>query len=180
VISWVGTHPCLEGHELTGDRCQSETGCRVTQGAPTSTCDENGAGTRSALTKVMTLVTIALAPRVRTFGGETWEEKRARLDAEWEPLVDEKKRKVHGWAHIEEIPAHLLGRVLSEGSVHRAIGYMAFGVQLIATRDGMGFGASPRTTWYATREAAIAYARKALAQQGKRYAKKYGVKGAAS
>ncbi len=122
----------------------------------------------------------SLEPRVRTFGGETWTEQRSRLDAEWAPLVDEKKRKVHGWALIEETPAHLLGRLLQDGSVHWTLPAKAFGVQLIATRDGMGFGAIPRTTWHATREEAIAYAKKALVQQGKRYAKKYGAKSGVS
>jgi len=117
---------------------------------------------------------VALPPRARKFGDETWEEKRFRLDAEWPPLVDEKHRQVHGYAHVEEIPAHLLGRELRDGSVHWTVPDKAFGVKLIATRDGAGFGAIPRTTWHATREAAITYAKKALAQQGKRYAKKYG------
>ena len=117
---------------------------------------------------------VALQPSIHKFGGETWEVKRERLDAEWAPLVDEKKRKVHGWAHIAEIPAHMRGRVLEDGSMRQSIGTKAFGVRLIATRDGNGFGASPPTTWYATREEALAYAQKALVQQGKRYAKKYG------
>jgi hypothetical protein len=122
----------------------------------------------------MTVTTKPLEALIRKFGGETWEEKRERLDAEWAPLVDEKHRKVHGWAHIEETPAHLLGRELRDGSMCWTLPTKAFGVKLIATRDGAGFGAIPRTTWYATREEAIAYARKALVQQGKRYAKKYG------
>lgn len=117
-----------------------------------------------------------LEPHTRKFGDETWEEHRFRLDAEWAPLVDEKRRKVHGYAHVEEIPARLLGRAFVDGSTHWTVPDKAFGVKLIATRDGVGFGAIPRTTWHATREEAIAYARKALAQQGKRYAKKYGAR----
>lgn len=119
---------------------------------------------------------VALQSRIRTFGGETWEIKRERLDAEWQPLVDEKNRRVHGWAHIEELPARMLGRTLEEGSSRLTLGTKAFGVQIIATRDGLGFGALPPTTRYATRDEALAYARRALAQQGKRYAKKYGAK----
>jgi hypothetical protein len=117
---------------------------------------------------------VALPSLARKFGEETWEERRERLDAEWQPLVDEKRRKVHGYAHIEEIPAHLLGRVLHDGYSRWTVPDKAFGVKLIATRDGVGFGAIPRMTWHATREEALAYARKALVQQGKRYAKKYG------
>ena len=117
---------------------------------------------------------VDLQPSVHKFGGETWEVTRVRLNAEWAPLIDEKRRKVHGWAHISEIPARMLGRELADGSMRMTIHTKAFGVQLIATRDGMGFGASPPTTWYATREEALAGARKSLVQQGKRYAKKYG------
>jgi hypothetical protein len=116
---------------------------------------------------------IDLQPSVHKFN-ETWEVKRMRLDAEWKPLVDDKNRKVHGWAHIEEIPANMLGRVLVQGSSQTTISSKPLGVQLIATRDGRGFGAIARTTWYSTYEDALAGARKALVQQGKRYAKKYG------
>jgi hypothetical protein len=115
-----------------------------------------------------------LEPHSHTFGGETWEVQRTRLDAEWKPLVDEKGRQVHGYAIVEETPATLLGRVLKEGYSSWTIPAKAFGIQLIATRDGKTFGAIPRTTYYATREEALAYAAKALIQQGKRYAKKYG------
>jgi hypothetical protein len=117
---------------------------------------------------------VDLQPSIEKFGRETWEVKRMRLDAEWAPLVDEKNRKVHGWAHIEEIPARMLGRVLESGSTRWTLSSKPFGVQLIATRDNKGFGASPPTTWYATREDALAGARKALVRQGRRYAKKYG------
>lgn len=117
---------------------------------------------------------VALQPQSRQFGGETWEVKRERLDAEWAPLLDEKNRKVHGYAHIEEIPANMLGRTLKESYTTENLSDKAFGVKLIATRDGKSFGAIARTTRYATREEALAGARKALVQQGKRYAKKYG------
>jgi hypothetical protein len=117
-----------------------------------------------------------LEPSKHTFGDVTWEVTRERLDAEYAPLIDEKNRKVHGWAHIEELPQHMLGRVLQDAWSSRTIGTKAFGVKLIATRDGYGFGAIPRTTWYATREEALVFARKALVQQGKRYMKKYGAK----
>jgi hypothetical protein len=117
-----------------------------------------------------------LVPHTHTFGSETWEVKRVHLDAEWQPLVDEKGRAVHGYALIEETPAHMLGRVLEASFSRWTIGSKAFGVKLIATRDGKSFGAIPRTTWHATREEALAFAKKALSQQGKRYAKKYGAK----
>lgn len=120
----------------------------------------------------------SLKPQVHKSCGETWEVARERLDAEWLPLVDEKGRTVHGYAIVEEIPAHMLGRVLVDGSFSQTIGTKAFGVTIVATRNGKAFGASPRTTRYATREEAIASAQKALVQQGKRYAKKYGDKGA--
>ena len=117
---------------------------------------------------------VDLPSRVRNLGGETWEEKRFRLDAEWKPLLDEKRRWVHGYAHVEEIPAHLLGRELRDSYTCRTVPSEAFGVTIIATRDGASFGTISRTTWHATREEALTYARKALVQQGKRYAKKYG------
>ena len=122
----------------------------------------------------MTATTKPLESRTRTFNGETWEERHERLDAEWSPLVDEKRRKVHGYAHIEEIPVHMLGRELRNDFSCCTLSSKPFGVQIVATRDGAGFGASPPTTWHATREEALAYAQKALVQQGKRYAKKYG------
>jgi hypothetical protein len=118
----------------------------------------------------------SLKPQVHKGCGETWEVARERLDAEWLPLADEKGRTVHGYAIVEEIPVHMLGRVIVEGSFSQALGTKAFGVSIIATRDGKAFGASPRTTRYATREEAITSAQKALVQQGKRYAKKYGDK----
>lgn len=117
---------------------------------------------------------VDLQPSIEKFGGETWEVKRMRLDAEWAPLVDEKNRKVHGWALIEEIPARMLGWTLENGLMSLHISSKPFGVQLIATRDNKGFGASPPTIRYATREDALAGARKALVRQGRRYAKKYG------
>ena len=118
----------------------------------------------------------ALEPRVNTFGSETWTEKRERLDAEWEPLIDEKRRKVHGWALISEVPANMLDRTLTNGPMRWIIGPKAFRVLLVATRDGEEFGALPRTTGHATHEEAIKYARAALAQQGRRYSKKYGTR----
>ena len=127
------------------------------------------------------MITVVLEPSSRTFGSETWEVKRERLDAAWKPLVDEKGRKVHGWALIEETPPHVLGRVLvnEHGSYPTAMvininANKPFSVQLIATRDGKNFGRVYSTAWCATREEALAYAKKALIQQGKLYKKKYG------
>jgi len=117
---------------------------------------------------------VALGSSVHRFGHDTWEVKRERLDAEWTPLVDEKRRKVHGWACVEEVPPHMLGRTIDHGTARLIFSAKPFSVQLIATRDGQGFGAFSAQTWYATREEALAHARKALVQQGKRYAKKYG------
>lgn len=164
----VSRTPLVEdGAPLTGD------GCRRTQGPWSHTCAPSRTA-RHVLFPQLMKEPVPLPPLVRTYGGETWEEKRERLDADWQPLYDEKHRKVHGWAHIEEIPAHMLGRELRDGSCGLTLASKAFGVKLIATRDGLGFGALPRTTWHGTRDEALSYARKALAQQGKRYAKKYG------
>ena len=124
------------------------------------------------------MIIAALEPSSRTFGSETWEVKRERLDAAWKPLVDEKGRKVHSWALVEETPPHMLGRVLvHEHTIYQTamvINAKAFGVQIITTRDGKNFGRVYSTAWHATREEALAYAKKALVQQGKRYVEKYG------
>jgi hypothetical protein len=110
----------------------------------------------------------------RSFGGETWEVTRYRLTAEWQPLTDEKGRKVHGYAIIEQIPERMLGKSLKDGYSNLTIGDKAFRVRIYATRNGADFGAMPSSTAYATLSEAIAHTKKALAQQGKRYAKKYG------
>jgi len=121
--------------------------------------------------------TIPLATRVHKFDDKTWEERRERLDAEYAPYTDDKGRKVHGWACISETPAHMLGLTLvSKHGMRWMIGSKPFTVELVATRDGKGFGALPRRTSYATREEALAHARSALVAQGKRYAKKFGAK----
>lgn len=118
---------------------------------------------------------VDLKPSTHEFNNETWVVKAQRLDPEWSPLTDEKGRKVHGWARIEETPAHMLGRVLSSGVFGKlTISDKAFEVRLVSTRDGKAFGAYHHGTHYATREEAINAARKGLVQQGKRYAKKYG------
>jgi hypothetical protein len=165
-MTWVASYPCL-------DCDHAETGMQLPRLCGPTTYEL----VRTARNLLMPLgmkQPVALPSLARKFGGETWEEKRERLDAEWQPLVDAKHRKVHGYAHIEEIPAHLLGRELRDVYSCWTVPDKAFGVKLIATRDGAGFGAIPRTTWHATREEALAYARKALVQQGKHYAKKYG------
>ena len=110
----------------------------------------------------------------RSFGGETWEVTRYRVDAEWQPLTDEKGRKVHGYAVIEQIPERMLGKSLKDSYSNLTIGDKAFGVRIYATRNGTTFGAMPATTSYATLDEAVAHTKKALVQQGKRYAKKYG------
>jgi hypothetical protein len=117
---------------------------------------------------------IALQPGTRRFGNETWETRRERLDAEWTPLVDEKNRRVHGQAFIEETPAHMLGREIHDGSCRMTIDSRPFGVRLVATRDDKAFGALARTTRHATHTEALRAAQRGLTAQGNRYAKKYG------
>ncbi len=116
---------------------------------------------------------IPLPSRKHSFGGETWQENRYRLDAEWSALTDEKNRRVHGYAVIGETPPHLLGRHLQERNTHLAFGTLGFSVSIIATRNDVAFGAIPSMSMHATLESAVAYARKALVQQGKRYARKF-------
>lgn len=84
-----------------------------------------------------------------------------RIEASYVALVDPKGRKVSGYAIITE---ELRGTEAP-----------AFVVKTYATRNGKQFGASfPRGTRYATRALAIVGAHKALAAQGKRYAKAFG------
>jgi hypothetical protein len=123
---------------------------------------------------------IPLPSRKHSFGGETWQENRYRLDAEWSALTDEKNRRVHGYAVIGETPADMLGRELTQDRSHLRTGTRAFTVEIIATRDSYAFGAMPRVMSFATLEEAMAHARKALVQQGKRYAKKFGPETAAA
>lgn len=80
---------------------------------------------------------------------------------------------MHGFAVISETPAHLLGQTLREGSCSRTFGTKPFHVELVATRNGKAFGALPRVTAHDDRDAALEHARRALVQQGKRYAKKH-------
>jgi hypothetical protein len=122
----------------------------------------------------MTSETRDLQPGLHKFGDETWETKRERLDAEWTALVDERNRMVHGCAFIEETPAHMLGREIFDGSCRMTIDVRPFSVQLVATRDNKAFGSLARPIRYATREEALAAARRGLSAQGKRYTKKYG------
>lgn len=107
-------------------------------------------------------------------GGGFFTVKRYRIDATYAPLTDEKGRQVHGYAIIEEFPHEVLGRSLKYKYMTWNVSSDAFGVTTIATRDGKSFGASPRTTRYRTIELAVAGATTSLAQQGKRYGKKYG------
>lgn len=104
-----------------------------------------------------------------------WESKRERLDADWRAVRDQYKRVVHGYAVITETPAEIVGRVFrSEWGSTMTMSSLPFSVSIYATRDSRGFGAIPRATSHATREEAVAHARRALAQQGKRYTKKFG------
>jgi hypothetical protein len=84
-----------------------------------------------------------------------------RIEASYAALTDSKGRSVSGYAIItEEL---------------RGTEPPSFVVKTYATRDAKQFGASfPRGTHYATRDAAIAGAHKALAAQGRRYAKTFG------
>lgn len=114
--------------------------------------------------------------KVESFGVETWKVVCERVEPEYATLRDDKGRVVHGYAVVSETPAHMLGCTLhSPHGVTLTVPSLPFKVALIATRDGARFGAIPRSTWHATREEALAHARKALAAQGKRYAKKFGV-----
>jgi hypothetical protein len=98
-----------------------------------------------------------------------------RIEASYAALVDPKGRRVSGYAIITEYAAADVGRVVSEGMVTHRGPDQPFVVRTYATRDGKQFGASfPRGTIYATHDAAIAGAQKALAAQGKRYAKTFG------
>src|SRR5258708_1349386 len=110
--------------------------------------------------------------RQRSHGDERWTETREFLDAEWAPLLDEKRRQVHGYAVITETPGEMVGRDLISYYHDRKIGdlkpgfrlriNLPFSVAIIATRDGSAFGAIPRSTGHDTRELALVYARKAL------------------
>lgn len=111
----------------------------------------------------------------RKQGVETWIETRERLDAEWAPLRDERGRVVHGHAIITETPAEMCGRDLKDTYSTLRI-HAPFSVSIIATRDGAAFGAIPRSTGHLSRESALEHARRALALQGKRYARKYGAR----
>lgn len=80
-----------------------------------------------------------------------------------------------GYAIISEIPVRLLGRTLTDRWGSRiTFRSTPLGVRIHATRDGSDFGASPGSTGYETRELAIAGAIRGLADQGKRYARKFG------
>ncbi len=121
-------------------------------------------------------VATPLPAQRHVMGDDSWEVARERIDAAWFPMVDAKGRVVHGYAVISETPSHVLGRTLKSksGSTSWNLGTLPFRVALIATRDGGTFGAIPRETAHATRELAHAHAIRALRQQGKRYARKFG------
>ena len=84
-----------------------------------------------------------------------------RIEASYTPLTDPKGRSVSGYAIItEEV---------------RGAEAPTFVVRTYATRDGKQFGASfPRGTRYPDYAGAVAGAHKALAAQGRRYAKTFG------
>lgn len=65
-------------------------------------------------------------------------------------LIDERGRRVGGQAHIDP-----------EGA--------QWSVRIIATRDGVGFGAIRRRTYHATRDAAVHDGARKLTRQGERY-----------
>jgi hypothetical protein len=98
-----------------------------------------------------------------------------RIEASYPARSDPKGRRVSGYAIITEYAASDVGRVETNGAVTSHGPALPFVVKTYATRDGQQFGASfPRGKLYATREAAIAGANKALMAQGKRYAKTFG------
>jgi hypothetical protein len=117
-----------------------------------------------------------LPPRDRQHGDVRWTETRELLDADWEPLRDEKRREVHGYAIITQTPAEMLGRELRDRYSILRFGTQPFHVSIYAVRNGIRFGAIPRSTAHETRELALEHARRALALQGKRYARKYGAR----
>lgn len=83
-----------------------------------------------------------------------------RIEASYTALTDDKGRSVSGYAIITEL---------------RGTEAPTFVVKTYATRNGKQFGASfPRGTRYSDYAAAVAGAHKALAAQGKRYAKTFG------
>lgn len=98
-----------------------------------------------------------------------------RIEAAYPALVDAKGRCVSGYAIVTEYAASDVGTVVTEGMVTHRGPALPFVVKTYATRDGKQFGASfPRGTVYATREEALAGARKSLVTQGRRYAKTFG------
>lgn len=98
-----------------------------------------------------------------------------RIPANYAPLLDDKGRRVSGYAIVTEYAAADVGVTVTEGSVTYRGPAQPFVVKTYATRDGKQFGASfPRGTTYPTREAALAGAEKALAAQGRRYTKTFG------
>jgi hypothetical protein len=98
-----------------------------------------------------------------------------RIEASYTALSDPKGRRVSGYAIVTEYAASDVDRVVTEGDVTSRGPEQPFVVKTYATRDGQQFGASfPRGKIYPTREAAFAGAAKALAAQGKRYAKTFG------
>jgi hypothetical protein len=98
-------------------------------------------------------------------------------------LVDEKGRAVGGFASISKEPRYRgswVAKYAPDGTyletVHVRGEILGYEVEIRATRDGETYGASPRSTYYGTPEAALAAAMKGLAAQAKRYAKKYAAK----
>jgi hypothetical protein len=95
------------------------------------------------------------------------------IASEWS-FVDEKGRKVTGGVSVRADASSLSRYENGEYTVTYGTTYWA--VATHAQRDGEGFGAIPRRTCFPTLEEALAAAPKKLAEQGKRYAKKYGSK----
>ena len=92
-------------------------------------------------------------------------------------LVDAKGRAIGGEAILKKLEADEIDPVAAGYSWYystadkKAPGeYKLF---VYATRNGVGYGASPRGTFYKTAEAALVAAEKALVAQGKRYARTF-------
>jgi hypothetical protein len=114
---------------------------------------------------------IVSAPHDEKSNDPSQSQPRYWLAAEWS-FVDEKGRKVTGGVSVRASSVSCLWKL--DGEFERE--GLCWEVATHAKRNGEGFGAIPRSTRFSTVEEALAAAPKKLAEQGKRYAKKYGSK----